>query len=238
MVPEQDWHALCRSTPLFCLLDFAERERLRGLASILLGEKTLVMVQGVSLTQNQRHLLAALAALPILNLDIDWYEGFREIIIYPGEFVPGHEEVDELGVVHVRREPLSGEAWLRGPVILSWPDVEASTELDGYNVVIHEFAHKIDMQDGHANGMPPLHWDMQPQTWSSTFLAAFEHLNARLDAGEETAVDPYAAENPGEFFAVVSEMFFERPLDLRTELPAVYEQLVQFYRQDPVIRFR
>ncbi|KAA3624774.1 MAG: hypothetical protein DWQ08_10015 [Proteobacteria bacterium] len=236
-IDARDWSQMCAGVPLFAMLSDDERERMCSLATIFLAEKNVVCVQGVELTSNQLSLLAGLAVLPILNLDSDWYEGVKDLVIYPAEFVARREETDDDGVVHVRRMPLSGESWQRGPVILSWPDVEASLELDGYNVVVHEFAHKLDMLDGAPNGIPPLHRGMNRSAWAKACRDAFDRLNADLDAGRETVVDPYAAEEPGEFFAVLSEMFFERPLDLEEEYPAVYEQFRAFYRQDPAGRF-
>ena len=119
-------------------------------------------------------------------------------------------------------------------MILSWADAERSG--DGYNVVIHEFAHKLDMLNGDANGFPPLHADMDRARWSATFGAAYEEFCARVERREETAIDPYAAENPAEFFAVLSEAFFETPDAVRSEYPAVYGELAAFYRQDPALR--
>lgn len=231
-----EWHAICDSIPLLAVLDAGERERLRARATVFLAEKAVQGVQGLELEENQRRLIAALATLPILNLDDDWYSDFYEVIVYPDEFIPRHEVEDEHGLVHVRHQPLSGESWPRGPVVLSWADVEASLALDGYNVVIHEFAHKLDMHNGDANGMPPLHRDMAPATWAETFTAAYEQLNDDLDAGRDTLIDPYAGEEPAEFFAVLSEAFFERPGDVREAFPGVYEQLYGFYRQDPLQR--
>lgn len=236
LLPAAPWRALCASVPLLAMLDAAEQERLLQRATVFLAEKTVHGVQGLELDEQQRWLIAALATLPILNLDDDWYGDFYEVIVYPDEFIPRHEVEDEHGLVHERHMPLSGESWPRGPVILSWADVAASTELDGYNVVIHEFAHKLDMHNGDANGMPPLHRDMVPAAWTAAFSTAYEQLNAALDTGRETLIDPYAAEDPAEFFAVLSEAFFERPGEVREGFPAVYEQLCAFYRQNPLHR--
>ena len=119
-------------------------------------------------------------------------------------------------------------------MVLSWPDVEASADWDGagMNLVIHEFAHKIDMRNGDANGCPPLPPDMSPQVWKATLPAAYEDFSARVDRGEDTAIDPYAAESPAEFFAVLSEVFFADPRVLRREYRGVYGQCARFYRQD------
>jgi Mlc titration factor MtfA (ptsG expression regulator) len=128
---------------------------------------------------------------------------------------------------------MRGEAWLKGPLILSGRDAMRSGALDGINVVIHECAHKLDMLNGDANGFPPLHRGMNAAEWSRVFSAAYEDLCRRVDAGHHTAIDPYATENPGEFFAVLSEVFFEMPVRLRQSYPSVYEQMTAFYRQDP-----
>ena len=235
-LPAAPWQALCDSVPLLAVLDGEERERLRARATVFLAEKTVQGVQGLELDEQQRWLIAALATLPILNLDDDWYGDFYEVIVYPDEFIPRHEVEDEHGLVHERHLPLSGESWPRGPVILSWADVEASLDLNGYNVVLHEFAHKLDMHNGDANGMPPLHRDMVPAAWTGAFTEAYNQLNDDLDAGRDTLIDPYAGEDPAEFFAVLSEAFFELPGEVRDGFPAVYEQLCAFYRQDPLHR--
>jgi len=144
--------------------------------------------------------------------------------------------VDEDGIAHHVQEPMSGESWLGGPVILSWADAELRGDEPGYNVVIHEFAHKLDMLNGDANGFPPLHADMDRGEWSRAFSAAFEHFRGRVERGEPTEIDSYAAETPAEFFAVLSEAFFETPGAVLSEYGAVYHQLAAFYRQDPAAR--
>jgi hypothetical protein len=138
--------------------------------------------------------------------------------------------------VHQGDEPYAGEAWLGGPVVLSWADAQGTDYADGVNVVIHEFAHKLDMLNGEANGFPPLHAGMSRHVWAQAFAAAYEDFCARVDAGEDTLIDPYAGESAGEFFAVLSEAFFETPDVVRDEYPEVYAQLAQFYRQDPAQR--
>ena len=190
----------------------------------------------MTITRDIELVIAAQACLLVLNLDLDYYRDWVEVIVYPDEFIVDHEVTDEDGVVHRVRAPLSGEAWEQGPVILSWVDAEAADGGDGYNVVMHEFAHKIDMLNGAADGFPPLHAGMGREAWTGTFTEAFADLERRLDAREDTLIDEYAAEDPAEFFAVLSELFFERPDALRHEYPAVYAQLAAFYRQDPYAR--
>lgn len=133
---------------------------------------------------------------------------------------------------------MSGESWSRGPVILSWDDITSDMAPlhPGHNVVVHEFAHKLDMLNGSANGMPPLHRDMLREQWSKNFSQAFEHLRHRLDHHHRPGINAYGANNPAEFFAVVSEYFFTDPQKLHHLSSAVYDQLVLFYRQNPASR--
>jgi len=230
------WSEVTGGLPVLAGVEGGERARLRALATIFLHEKSFEPVQGLDMTPAMRLSIAVQACLPILHLGIDWLRGWSAVIVYPGEFVHRREEVDEAGVVHEWDEVRSGESWEYGPLILSWADVSASGLCDGYNVVIHELAHKLDMLNGEANGFPPLPRGMGAREWNRVFSAAYADLNRRLDGGEATALDPYAAEHPAEFFAVLSEYFFEVPRLVQASYPAVYAQLTAFYRQDPLRR--
>lgn len=234
--PAQAWDQAWNDLPLLAGLDARESEALRSLAALFLRSKTIEAVQGARLQARDHIAIALQACLPILNLGLSWYQGWYAVIVYPEEFVPEREWVDADGVVWVESEVKSGEAWEQGPVILSWADVEAGMERDGYNVVIHELAHKLDMRSGPANGHPPLHAEMSDAAWARDLGAAYAAFVRRVDRGRETAIDPYGAESPGEFFAVCSEAFFETPHQLRGEFPAVYAQLAAFYRQNPAAR--
>jgi Mlc titration factor MtfA (ptsG expression regulator) len=219
-------------------LDAQERARLKDLTLLFLAEKPINGADNLKIDNGARLAIAIQACILILNLDLDWYKSWTEVIIYPGEFVARREEIDEAGVVHVIEEPMSGESWEFGTVVLSWTDVQQAGQGDGYNVVIHEFAHQIDMLNGDANGFPPLHKEMSREQWAAAFSSAYEHFCKRVDAREQTVIDEYAAENPAEFFAVISEAFFETPLAVRDAYPDVYAQLVLFYRQDTAARMR
>ena len=232
------WSRTRDRLPLLAGLNSEESLRLRDLALLFLNDKAIEEVEGVSLDESMRLRLALQACLPILNLGLDWYRGWYAVIVYPNEFAPKHEWVDENGLVWVASESMSGEAWEQGPVILSWTDVEAGDRRDGYNLVVHELSHKLDMRDGRANGHPPLHAGMSDDAWSKTFNHAYADMVRRLDGGEETPIDPYATQSPAEFFAVVSEAFFELPHMLDIQYPEVYRQLRDFYRQDPLRRLR
>ena len=240
-VDPQQWSAVRRHLPILDGLDEAEDQRLRERSVLFLNDKHLTALRGVQLSGEDRLLLAAQAQLPLLHLpDLNWYQGFHELILYPDDFVSPQRHRDASGVEHEFDDERSGESWQFGPVILAWPGVQSSGGWDGYNLVIHELAHKLDMLSGGPNGLPPLHRDMRQSDWALAMQSAFDELNAQLDRDPdaETPIDPYAAEDPAEFFAVTSEYFFTAPDLLDQAFPAVYRQLQAFYRQDPLSRLK
>lgn len=214
-------------------LDAVKMAHLRELTTWFLHAKSIVGVRGLEVTQSMRVTVAAQACLLILNLDVGYFDEWVEVILYPGAFRVRHEYMDEIGLLHADADELSGEAWLRGPVILSWDDVERDSAhlLPGRNVVLHEFAHKLDGVNGAANGMPPLRRGMSRARWSDAFGSAYGELCELVDAGEPAPVDPYAATSPAEFFAVMSEYFFTAPEMLKECYPGVHRQLELFYLQ-------
>lgn len=237
-IPLPLWEATLPQAPVLAPLARAEHHRLRELASLFVHDKVIVGAQGMEVNDEMRVLIAAQACLLILNLGFDHFTGWHEVILYPESFVVDHEEYDEAGVVHEARHALGGEAWGRGPVILSWQDIRpgARPHGPGSNVILHEFAHKLDMLNGDANGMPPLHAGMSRPAWTESLSSAYEDLYQQLQHRRHTAIDPYAAESPAEFFAVLTEVFFEQPRHLYRVYPTVYEVFRQFYRQDPLHR--
>ena len=235
-ISDEVWLPVRRSLPLVATLGEPDAEKLRELTDSFLRAKSLEGAGGFELDEESRVVVAAQACVPILELGMEAYAGWRSVIVYPGGFVSRGSSIDETGVEHEWEEPRSGESWSDGPVVLSWEDVTASGRLEGYNVVIHEMAHKLDMLNGDANGFPPLHAEMDGAAWYRAFSEAFEDLCARVDAGEETDIDDYATEGPDEFFAVASEYFFEAPEVLDECYPKVYAELRAFYRQDPMER--
>lgn len=230
------WMATVARLPLLAGLNKGEQERLRDLASLFLQEKALDMAGGLTRTPEMGPLIAAQACLPILDLGLDYYADWRSLILYPEGFLARHEYTDSTGLVHSIHRPLIGEAWDRGPVILSWADIVRSLSEPGLNIIIHEMAHKLDMLNGTVNGLPPLHRGMSVKVWSQAFNAAYQDLCHAVEQGLPTVLDPYAAESPAEFFAVISEGFFETPARINQAYPAVYQQLRLFYRQDPLAR--
>ncbi len=235
VIPDDLWADALATLPYLDGRDPATRQRLRELATLFLHEKSIVGARDFEVTPAMRVTIAAQACVLVLELGLEWYRGWENIVVYPSEFTPRHTYEDDAGVVHESDESFTGEAMHGGPVLLSWPDVLASGEwhATGMNLVIHEFAHKIDMLSGDADGRPPLHPGMSASQWCDVMRAAYEDFCARVDRGEDTAIDPYAAEHPSEFFAVLSEVFFAEPTLLRREYPHVYDLLRRLYRQDP-----
>jgi Mlc titration factor MtfA (ptsG expression regulator) len=224
------WRAATRGFAFIQKLASPREAKLKDLVLLFLAEKQFSGARGFEVTDPIRVCIAAQACLPILELGLDWYSGWSGIVVYPGDFRVRRSEVDQDGVLHEWDDELAGEAMPGGPVVLSWD--AAANEAD-MNVVIHEFAHKLDMLSGAADGMPPLHAGMDRRAWRAAFEEAYRGFSDALDRGKDTWLDPYAAEHPSEFFAVVSEAFFQQPAETRRRYPDVYEQLKLFYRQDP-----
>lgn len=235
-IPDDLWQEALSQLPYCLALDSATQSRLRALSNRFLENKTFEAAAGHVLTDSMRVRIALQACLLILNLGLDYYAGWQAVILYPGDFRVPKEEIDEAGVVHQWQEELSGEAWQQGPVILSWQAAESATHQS--NIVLHEFAHKLDMRDGRADGCPPLPAGMSEKSWAKDFTQAYTDFCAQLDAGHRTRVDDYAGESPAEFFAVFSEVFFVDPAVLQEDFPRIYRQLQTFYGQDPAAVLR
>lgn len=244
------WQRAKKHLPFLHGLLAHEERRLKELAVVFLAEKQLTPVHGLVLSEDDRVEIALQACLPVLELGLDWYDGWVGIVVHPSDFKVQRAETGEDGVVHEWDDELAGESWPGGPVVLSWEalDDAGSVAEGGVNIVIHEFAHKLDMRNGEPNGHPPLHAGMKAARWKDTLAGAYKDFCARVDAAERLperrmqaaydslAMDPYAAQSPGEFFAVASEAFFETPELLAPAYPALYGELKLFYRQDPLAR--
>ena len=225
-----DWIQAAERIVILDRLNEDEMSRLFELATLFLADKSITGAQGFEITDTVRQSIALQACLPILNLSLEWYAGWSSIIIYPGSYTSESTSIDEFGIVHEGHQHRSGEAWLRGPVILSWKDAKHSGERDGHNVVIHEFVHKLDMLNGSANGFPPLQPDMDPTRWTDIMTRDFEDFQTHRKSG----LDRYGTINPAEFFAVLSEVFFETPQKLVDAYPDIYDIMVKFFRQKPL----
>ena len=232
-IPFATWHAITKQLPLIAVRSNQEKARLRFLTTLFLDKKTFIGANGLQVTLEMKITVAAQACLEILYLGLDAFEGWVQITIYPSAFVVTRDVVDGNGIVHPSTHGLSGESWQRGPVVLSWQDVQqdSGTLHPGHNVVIHEFAHKLDMLTGRANGMPPPHPDMPIKDWSTALGDAYAELLSRIDHHSHTYINTYAASNPAEFFAVICEYFFTSPETLELHCPEVYQQLKLYFRQ-------
>ncbi|MFK0376580.1 zinc-dependent peptidase [Pandoraea sp. NPDC090278] len=244
-IEDDVWHEVVSALPFLSRRSAADLEKLRTLAADFLAGKHFSTAHDLPLTQEMCVSVAAQACLPILHLPPALYRGWTGIVLYPGEFLIRKTVQDEADVVHDVEQEASGEAWEGGPVVLSWQDVQTSDVL-AYNVVIHEFAHKIDMESGEADGVPPmlrrLHGDLTPETWCDVFDPAYEEFchhvanvpDLHWDAFASTSLlDPYATEHASEFFAVCAEAFFVAPEAFQREYPALYTLFSRYFLQDP-----
>ena len=227
-----------RLVPLSRRLDQAERVRLLRLAQLLLREAPMEGCGGLDLTEEMRVTIAATACLLLLNLPYPRFAALRRVLVYPDTFVPVRLESPNNRGIQTDPGPHLGEAWRGGIVVLSWNSVSSvdASARDGRNVVLHEFAHVLDGEDGAFDGAPILESAEAVREWGRIFKAEFEREQHELSHSGEGALDPYAATNRAEFFAVATEAFFESAARLRDRLPELYEQLRRFYRQDPAAR--
>lgn len=228
------WRAARAAVPWLAALDAARDARLQLLAARFLQQKTITPIGELRLDPQQRCQLAALCCLPLLEFGEQGLHGWSQLIVYPGAFRVQRSHVDAAGVLHEGSDELIGEAWDAGPVILSWADVQAdcADPRAGFCVAAHEIAHKLDVLDGVLDGTPPLPRAWQRE-WAADFQQAYDALAARVDRGEDTAIDAYAAEAPEEFFAVATEYHFSDPAALRAAMPAVAAHLARFYGESP-----
>lgn len=233
------WQEVVHATKSLAGLNDNERTRLRELATIFVAEKPFVGTHDLIVTDFMRVAVAAQACLLILNLGFGYYRGWYTVVLYPGAFVAHREVADDDGIVHTGYEELDGESMAGGPMALSWEESDPRNDERESNVVFHECAHKLDELNGEPNGMPPLGAGMSISAWSTAFARAFEEFSAEAELAaqeEDLEFDDYAATDAAEFFAVMTEAFFETPAVLLDEYPAVYEQMRLLYRQDPVQR--
>ncbi len=212
------------------------QRQLQQQIQVFLAEKAFIGCDGLEITDEMRVTIAAQACLLILNRPADGYPNLRQILVYPGSFVVDRAHTDGIGIAHHARRVLSGESWSEGQVVLSWDDTLEGAAIpdDGHNVVIHEFAHQLDQETGEANGAPVLARRAHYKRWSQVLGAEFRLLQRRTALGVDTLFSDYGATDPAEFFAVISEVFFEQPQRMATEHPALYRELALFYRLDPL----
>ena len=231
------WQCAVGRLPWVAALDAPRSACLAHLAAVFLHRKTITPVGDLQLSDEDRIALAALCCLPLLEFGEEGLHGWSQLIVYPDAVRVQRDHVDAAGVLHIEDQEIIGESWDAGPLILSWADVQA--DLDdpeaGCCVAVHEMAHKLDVLDGVMDGTPPLPRDWQ-RAWAQDFQHAYDAFVAEVDAGHETAIDPYAAEATDEFFAVCSEYHFSAPHLLREQMPAIAAQLERFYGRSPFDR--
>lgn len=239
-IPDPLWRLTLARYPFLDLQPPDDQAQLRRLTTLFLADKEFHGIDGFEVTDEVAVAVAAQACLLILHLGLERYGGFVGIVMHADQVLAQREVMDEDGLVHEYEEELSGEAMEGGPLMLSWADVEQAGFDDGpaYNVVMHEFAHVLDMADGLANGVPPQVSVGAREAWITTIEAEFQRFGELLDAGHETAIDPYGSEGLEEFFAVSVEAFFVTPLALLAKHPALYALLAGYFRQDPAARQR
>jgi hypothetical protein len=244
-IPDDDWAAALHELPFLDHYAPGALSRLRELTTLFLVEKSIVSgatsgEHALEVTPHMRILIAVQASLLLLGRGVSVtdamrdYDGWENVVVYPGDFPRTQDYEDEAGVVHRLNETIAGESWYGGPVLLSWPAVEAGYDQSGMALVIHEFAHKIDMLDGDVNGIPPMPNRAAHDAFKAAINAAYADFCVRVDAGEDTAIDPYAAELIDEFFAVTCEVFFAEPELLQLEYAEYFAQLQNYFRVDPI----
>ena len=234
-IPEPLWQLTLARLPFLAARPAGDLAELRRLASLFLDEKEFTGAGGLAIDDAMAVCIAAQAVLPVLRFGLAPYRSFVGIVVHPDEVVARREVTDDDGVVHTYDEALTGEAMAGGPVMLSWVDVsESGDSADwGYNVVIHEFAHVLDLGDGEADGVPTLASPAERDAWIAVIDPAFERFCAEVDAGRETLLDPYGATGVDEFFAVSVETFFTNAKAMRARHPAWYGLLARYFQQDP-----
>ena len=229
---------LQRRVPLLKRMPVDQQLQLKKYIQIFIAEKAFIGCAGLQVTEEMRVVIAAQACLLVLNRSMQHYDHVRQILVYPGSFLVQRTVIDDIGLQSNQRDALSGESWAQGQVILSWQDTleGAAAPDDGRNVVLHEFAHQLDQENGAAQGAPPPaagdpHYN--PQRWKSVLSHAYAHLQDQVKRGEQGLFDHYGAQSPAEFFAVVTEVFFEQGAEMVERYPWLYQELRGYYKVDP-----
>lgn len=226
---------IAQRMPYFKQMPISLQQQLQKHIQIFIAEKEFVGCNGINITDEIKVTIAAQACLLLLNRKTNYYPQLNTILVYPSAFVKKQIAQSADGIQYTRQVALSGESWGFGKIVLSWQDSLHGAELphDGHNVVIHEFAHQLDQESGQANGAPILGKGQNYQRWSEIFSTQFSLLRKQAAAGKPSIFDYYGATEPAEFFAVVSEVFFEKSVQFSHEHPALYQQLKDYYRVDP-----
>jgi Mlc titration factor MtfA (ptsG expression regulator) len=234
---KKEWRKIIQQRmPYFKKMPTDLQLQLKQHIQVFLAEKKFVGCNGVNITDEIRITVAAQACLLLLNRETDFYPNLQTILIYPRAFIKEQQNIQVDGVQQTQKIALAGESWDVGKVVLSWQDTLDGAKIpdDGRNVVIHEFAHQLDQENGRANGAPILDKTQSYKSWSDVFSEQFEQLKKQMKTGTPSLFDYYGATNPAEFFAVASEVFFEKSQQFSHEYPVLYQQLAQYYQVDPI----
>ena len=219
--------------PYVLALSEEDRRELEGLVQVFMAEKSFEGAGGLAMTDEIRVTIATQACLLLLHRETDMYPELVSIVVYPHAYKTKAHRRDGMVVIESDEVRL-GESWSRGTVVLAWDHVmRGARSFDGHNVVLHEFAHQLDAEAGEVDGAPALGGRARYVEWARVLGAEYKELSDRVHAGRGSDIDPYGSTSPPEFFAVVTEMFFERPNELKKRHPELYEELRSFYKQDP-----
>ena len=220
---------------IYTCLDLEQQKQLQGYILVFLKEKQFIGCLGLQITEEMRVTIAAIACLLLFGDRQTYFPNLRSILVYPSAYVVNEVVINESYVVEERLVARLGESWTKDQLILSWEQVQQDTVhwQDGHNVVLHEFAHQLDQEDGRAEGVPILPRTLDYAVWAKVMAAEYLQLCDRVEHGKKTIIDSYGATNPAEFFAVTTETFFEKPQQLHQKHPDLYELLQRYYRLDP-----
>lgn len=231
---DAQWEVIDRNVPMITAMPDADRETLGGIVQVLLDEKTFEGVN-IEITDEIRLTICAQAAVLLLHNPRGYYPTLQTILVYPTAYVASQEQMNPDGTVSVGGQVRLGESWHRGALVLAWDHVlhSAINHDDGHNLALHEFAHQLDSEATGMDGAPALKSRACYQSWAKVLGSEYETLIKQVHAGQKTLLDPYGATNPAEFFAVATEMFFEKPGQMNRGHPELYAELKKFYKQDP-----
>lgn len=230
----EEWRSILTSNvPHYRNLDVADRGELEQQVLVFLDEKQFEGCGGLELTDEMRVTIAGHACLLSLARDLDFYPQVKVILVYPDAYVARHAAFTSPDPHHEDRRPRLGESWAHGVVVISWRGVRETSGRDARNLVMHEFAHQLDHEDGRIDGIPLIDGSGSYRTWARLIADEFDRHVATIERGEDTVLDPYGMENRGEFFAVAVETFFERPRELQAERPELYALLSEYFGQNP-----
>ena len=235
---KKEWRKIIQKRmPYFRQMPSDLQLQLKQHIQVFLAEKTFIGCNGVKITDDIKVTIAAQACLLLLNRKTNYYPKLQTILVYPGAFVKEQNRQNADGVHYTQNMAMSGESWDFGKIVLSWQDTLQGAEIpdDGRNVVIREFAHQLDQENGKANGVPILGRGQSYKSWSAILTAQYKQLQQQARAGAPSLFDHYGATEPAEFFAVASEVFFEQSQQFNHEYPMLYRQLKQYYRVDPLL---